>query len=66
MGRNLYKLTKNFDDVIKMRHLKTRKFSKLLAEYLRNGSTDIHQTYVSLRQSYNKVFKIKILEISHS
>ena len=47
MGRDLYKLTKIFDDVIKMRQLKNIRFLRVLAEYLRNGSTDFHQTYVS-------------------
>ena len=47
MGRNLYKLTKNFDDVIKMRQLKNSRFSRVLDEYFKNGSTDFHQTHVS-------------------
>ena len=57
MGRNLYKLTKSVDDVIvmlfydviKMRQLKSRKFSRVFAEYIQNGSTDFHQTYVIFR-----------------
>ena len=35
MGRNIYKLTKNFDDVIKMRQLKSRRFSRVFDEYLK-------------------------------
>ena len=74
MGRNLFKLTKNFEtssscsfyDIIKMRHLKNRTFSKVIAEYLRNGSIDFHQTYVGFRQSYNKLFEITRLDIGHS
>ena len=38
----------------------------VLAEYLKNGSTDFHQTYVSFRQSYIEGFKIKLLKIDHS
>ena len=65
MGRNLYKLTKIFDDVIVMlilwRHQnataeKNRRFSKVLAEYLKNCSTDFHQTFVTFRQSNIEVF----------
>ena len=56
MGRNLYKLINRFDDVIitliydviKMRQLKSR---SAFAEYLKNGSSDFHQSYVMLRQS---------------
>ena len=68
MGRSLYKLTKNFDDVIVMLILwryqnetaeKNSRFSRVLAEYLKNGSTDFHQTYVSFRQSYIEFLKLK-------
>ena len=73
MGRSLYKLTKFlmtssscYYDVIKMRQLKSRRFSRVLTEYLKNGSTDFHQTYIIFRQSYIKVFEIKILKIGYS
>ena len=66
MGRNLYKLTKIFGDVIKMRQLKNSRFSRVLAEYLKKGSTDFHQTYGSFRQVYIDVFEIKRLKIDHS
>ena len=42
-----------------MRQLKNSRFLSVLAEYLKNGSTDFHQTYVSLRQVYIEVFEIK-------
>ena len=45
-----------------MRQLKNSRFSRVLAEYLKNGSTDFHQTYVSFGQSYRKVFGIKRFE----
>ena len=45
---------------------KNRGFSRVLAEYLKNGSTDFHQTYVIFRQSYIEVFEIKRLKIGHS
>ena len=48
IGRTLYKLTKIVDDVIKMRQLKYRRFPRVLAEYLKNDSTDFHKTYVFL------------------
>ena len=44
-----------------MRQLKNRTFSRVLAEYLKIGSTDFHQTYVTFRQSYVEV-EIKRLE----
>ena len=65
MGRNLYKLIKIFDDVIKMRQLKNGTFFRVSAEYLKNGSTDFLQTYVTFRQSYIKAFEIKRLEMGH-
>ena len=65
MGRNLYELTNIFDDVIKMRQLKSR-FSKVSAVYLKNGSTDFHQTYVIFRQSSKISFEIKGLKTDHS
>ena len=74
MGRSLYKLTNIFDDVIIMlilwRHqnetAENSRFSRVLAEYLKDGSTDFHQTYVSFTQSYIEVFEIKRFEIGHS
>ena len=75
MGRNLYKLTTIFDDVIVMlilwRHQnetagKNNRFSSVLAEYLKNGPTDFHQTYVIFRQVYIEVFEMKRLKIDHS
>ena len=45
---------------------KNSRFSRVLAEYLKNGSTDFHQSYVSFRQSYIEVFEIKRLKIDHS
>ena len=38
---------------------KSRRFSRVLAEYLKNNSTDFHQTYVIFRQLYIEVFEIK-------
>ena len=49
-----------------MRQLKNSKFSRVLAEYLKNGSTDFHQTHVSFRHVYIEVFEIKNLKIDHS
>ena len=49
-----------------MRQLKKSRFSRVLAEYLKNGSTDFHQTYVSFRQAYIEVFEVKRLKIDHS
>ena len=37
-----------------MRQLKS--FSRLLAEYLKNSSTDFHQTYVIFKQSCIEFF----------
>ena len=65
MGRNLYKLTKIFGDIIKIGQRKNRRFWRVLAEYLKNGSTDFYQTYIIFRQLYIKVFEIKILKIGH-
>ena len=66
MGRNLYKLTKNFDDVIEIRQLKNHWFSRVLAEYLKNVSTDFHHTFVTFRQSYIEGFEIKRLDTEYS
>ena len=50
-----------FDDVIvililetssKWDSVKSGRFSRVLTEYLKNSSTDFHQTYVIFRQSY--------------
>ena len=49
-----------------MRQLKDRRFSRVLAEYLKNGSTDFHQTCVIYRQSYIDGFEIKELKIGNS
>ena len=43
-----------------MRHLKNSRLLRVLAEYLRNGSTDFHQAYVIFKDLYIEVFKIKI------
>ena len=66
MGRNHYKLTKMFDDVIKMRQLKNRRSLMVLAEYLKNASADFHQIDVIFRQLYIETFEIKRLKIGHS
>ena len=34
-----------------MQQLKSRRFSRVSAEYLKNGLTDFHYTYVIFRQS---------------
>ena len=49
-----------------MRQLKNSGFLRVLAEYFKNGPTDFHQTYVSVRQSYVEVFEIKRLKIDNS
>ena len=61
MGRNLYKLTKMFYDLPK-----SRRFLRVFADYLKNGSTDFHQPYVIFRQSSILSFEIKRLKTSHS
>ena len=48
-----------------MRQLKNSRFSRVLAEYLKNGSTDFHNTYVSFRQVHIEIFEIKRLKIDH-
>ena len=48
-----------------MRQLKSRRFSRVFAEYLRNGSIDFHQTYVIFRQSSMVFFEIKRLKTGH-
>ena len=35
-----------------------KRFLIVLAGYLKNGSTDFHQTHVIFRQSYIEVFEI--------
>ena len=42
-----------------MRQLKNRTFWKVLAEYLRNGSTGFRQTYVSLGNHITQFLKLK-------
>ena len=73
MGRNLYKLTETFDDVIVM--LILSRHQNALAKkvgfrgfllYLKNGSTDFHQTYVMFMQSSIVFFEIKRLKKGHS
>ena len=43
-----------------MRQLKNSMFSRVLAEDLKNGSTDFHQTYVLLSNHVLKFLKLKI------
>ena len=45
-----------------MRQLKSRRFSRVLAEYLKKDLTDFHQTYFMLRQPSIAYFEIKRLE----
>ena len=49
-----------------MRQLKNRELSRVFPAYLKNGSTDFHQTYVIFRQSSIDVPEIKRLKIGHS
>ena len=51
-----------------MRQLKNRMFSMVLAEYLKNGSSNRFSPNVNVifRQSYIEVFEIKRLDIGHS
>ena len=73
MGRNFYKLIKilmtsssrQFYDVIKIGQQKNIQFWKVLAEYLKNASTDFNQSYVIFRQLYIDMHEIKILKIGH-
>ena len=44
-----------------MRQLKSKRFPRVFAEYLKHGSFDFHQTYVIFRQSSIETFQIKIL-----
>ena len=64
-----------FDDVIvklifltssKCSSFKSRRFSRVFAEFLKYGSTDFHQTCVSFRQSSIVSFEIKRLKTGHS
>ena len=64
-----------FDDVIILlilwRHQnetaeKITDFLSISAEYLKNSSTDFHQTYVTFRQVYLEAFKIKRWKIDQS
>ena len=43
-----------------MRQLKNSRFFSVSAEYLKNGRTYFHQTYVIFRQLYKDVSEIKI------
>ena len=49
-----------------MRQLKNARSSSVLAEYLNNSLTDFHLTYVSFRQLYIEVFKIKRSKVDQS
>ena len=49
-----------------MRQLRNRTFSMVSAEYLKNGSTDFHQTLMLLLDNHIEVFEIKRLDIGHS
>ena len=49
-----------------MGQLKRGRFSRVLAEYLKNDSTDFHSTCVIFRQSHIEVFEIERLKIGHS
>ena len=49
-----------------MRQLKKgRRFSMAFDEYLKNGSTDFHQTYVIFRQSSIVSFEVKRLKTGY-
>ena len=67
MGRNLYKFTKIFDDVIKMRQLKK---VEGFQGFGLNISKKVNLIFTKLlsffRQSYIEVFEIKRLKIGHS
>ena len=52
--------------LFQVRLRQNRRFSRVLAEYLKNGSPDFHQTYVTFKQSYIKAFEIKRLGIGYS
>ena len=47
-----------------MLQLKSR-FSRVFAEYLKNGPTDFHHTYVIFRQSSTVSYEIKRLKPGH-
>ena len=75
MGKNLYKLTKkfwwghhrvDFMTSSKLDSWKNNRISRVLAEYLKNGSTDFHKTYLSFRHVYMEGFEIEILKIDYS
>ena len=55
-----------FYGVIKMRQLKSGRFSRVFAKYLKNCSTSFHQTYVIFKQSSMASFEIKRLKTGHS
>ena len=54
-----------FYNVTKILQQKNRRFWRVLAEYLKNASTNFHQTYVMFRQLCTKVFQIKISKMCH-
>ena len=49
-----------------MRQLKNSRVSRVLAEFIENGSSDFYQTYVIFRQLHIEVFEIKRLKIDYS
>ena len=49
-----------------MRQLKSRRFLRVLAEYLKNDSTNFNETYVILRQSTTEVVEFNRLKTGHS
>ena len=49
-----------------MRQQKSGRYLRVVAEYLKNGSTDFHQAYVIFKQSSIEVFEIKRLKTVHS
>ena len=53
MGRNLYKFTISFDDIIKMRQLKkVEGFQGFGLNVSKKSSSDFHQTSVILYRSF--------------
>ena len=74
MGENLYKLIKNFDDVVVMLILlhhqdataKKSRLSRVFAEYLKSSSTVFHKPFAIFRKSLTVSFKIKRLKTGHS
>ena len=56
----------NFMTSSKWDNWNNSRFPRVLAEYLKNGPTDFHQTYVIFRSLYIEGFEIKRLKIDHS